>query len=79
VATVQTISGTGALSLVANFFKRFTPDGTKIYLPRPSWGNHRPVFSDADIEVGEYGYYNPATCGLDFDGMVADIEVGSCE
>eukprot|EP01101_Sappina_pedata_P004446 TRINITY_DN188_c0_g1_i1.p1 TRINITY_DN188_c0_g1~~TRINITY_DN188_c0_g1_i1.p1 ORF type:complete len:425 (+),score=200.61 TRINITY_DN188_c0_g1_i1:67-1341(+) len=73
VVSSQTLSGTGALSLVAAFLQRFMP-GKTIYLPSPTWANHTPIFKDAGLQVAEYKYFLPATCGIDFNSMVADIE-----
>ena len=44
-----------------------------IYLPKPSWGNHTPIFKHAGFNVGGYTYYDANTCGLDFAGAMADI------
>lgn len=37
VATVQTLSGTGALRVGGEFLKRHHGPGTIVYLPNPSW------------------------------------------
>jgi aspartate aminotransferase, mitochondrial len=56
------------------FLERFYPHGKNIYIPTPSWANHRAVFSDSGLEVKQYKYYNKDTIGLDFDGMIADLK-----
>ncbi|KAB1671787.1 aminotransferase class I/II-fold pyridoxal phosphate-dependent enzyme, partial [Klebsiella pneumoniae] len=73
IAVTQSISGTGALRIGAAFLARFHPS-KKIYIPTPSWANHKAVFSDSGLEVEQYRYYNKDTIGLDFDGMIADIK-----
>ncbi|KAJ5959251.1 uncharacterized protein N7479_006401 [Penicillium vulpinum] len=70
----QTISGTGALRIGGAFLKQFYPGAKKIYLPNPSWANHKAVFSDSGLEVAQYSYYNKETIGLDFEGLIADIK-----
>ncbi|KAJ6188759.1 hypothetical protein N7519_003667 [Penicillium mononematosum] len=70
----QTISGTGALRIGGAFLKQFYPGAKKIYLPNPSWANHKAVFSDSGLEVAQYRYYNKDTIGLDFEGLIADIK-----
>ncbi|KAJ5383497.1 Pyridoxal phosphate-dependent transferase major region subdomain 1 [Penicillium concentricum] len=70
----QTISGTGALRIGGAFLKQFYPGAKKIYLPNPSWANHKAVFSDSGLEVAQYSYYNKDTIGLDFEGLIADIK-----
>lgn len=71
--TVQTISGTGSLRIGANFLARFHPGPHDVYLPKPSWGNHTPIFRDAGMQLKAYRYYEPSTCGFDFKGALDDI------
>jgi len=72
--TIQGISGTGSLRVGAAFLQKWFPGNKTVYLPKPSWGNHTPIVKHAGMEVGAYSYYDPATCGLDFAGAVADIK-----
>ncbi|KAI9775829.1 MAG: aspartate transaminase aat1 [Geoglossum umbratile] len=74
IAITQSISGTGALRIGGAFFERFYPGQKKIYIPTPSWANHNAVFSDSGLKVEKYRYYNKDTIGLDFEGMIADIQ-----
>uniref|UniRef100_A0A672SGJ7 Aspartate aminotransferase n=1 Tax=Sinocyclocheilus grahami TaxID=75366 RepID=A0A672SGJ7_SINGR len=71
--TVQTISGTGSLRVGANFVSRFHNASRDVYLPKPSWGNHTPIFRDAGMQLKAYSYYDPKTCGFDFKGALDDI------
>uniref|UniRef100_W5MHG6 Aspartate aminotransferase n=1 Tax=Lepisosteus oculatus TaxID=7918 RepID=W5MHG6_LEPOC len=71
--TVQTISGTGSLRVGANFLSRFHTASRDVYLPKPSWGNHTPIFRDAGMQLKAYRYYDPKTCGFDFAGALDDI------
>uniref|UniRef100_A0A9J8AEE2 Aspartate aminotransferase n=1 Tax=Cyprinus carpio carpio TaxID=630221 RepID=A0A9J8AEE2_CYPCA len=48
--TIQTISGTGSLRVGANFVSRFHNASRDVYLPKPSWGNHTPIFRDAGMQ-----------------------------
>lgn len=70
-STVQALSGTGALRVAANFLKKFDPK--PIWLPKPSWGNHTPIFGHAGLEVKGYRYYDEKTMGLDIEGMLNAI------
>jgi aspartate aminotransferase len=76
LAMTQTISGTGALRIGGAFLARFFEGkgGKKIYLPTPTWGNHIPIFKDSGLEVVQYKYFDKKTNGLDFAGMVKDLE-----
>jgi aspartate aminotransferase len=81
--TVQALSGTGALRVGADFMRRFInlpgDNKKKVYVPNPTWGNHIPLYKDAGFEVKYYSYYDEKTCGLNFEGMVKDIEVRTKE
>eukprot|EP01113_Clastostelium_recurvatum_P043591 TRINITY_DN723_c0_g1_i2.p2 TRINITY_DN723_c0_g1~~TRINITY_DN723_c0_g1_i2.p2 ORF type:complete len:434 (-),score=127.58 TRINITY_DN723_c0_g1_i2:2063-3364(-) len=73
ITTVQSLSGTGALRLAAAYLGRFYKDH-KVYMPNPTWGNHIPIFKDSGCEIAEYRYYDDKTCGLNLEGMLADIK-----
>ncbi|KAI3329707.1 pyridoxal phosphate-dependent transferase [Ustulina deusta] len=74
LAITQSISGTGALRIGAAFLQRFFPGDKTIYIPNPSWANHKAVFNDAGLKVQQYRYYDKNTIGLDFDGLIADVK-----
>jgi aromatic-amino-acid transaminase len=71
--TVQAIGGTGALKIGADFLKRFAPD-SEVYISDPSWENHRALFESAGFKVNNYAYFDAATHGVNFAGMIADIK-----
>lgn len=73
VATTQTVGGSGALRVGADLLKRLLPHAT-IAISNPSWENHRAVFGAAGFEVVEYTYFDAATHGVDFAGMLADLQ-----
>ena len=70
--TVQTLGGTGALKVGADFLKQILPDA-KVAISNPSWANHEALFSAAGFPVVSYDYYDAATHGLNFDGMLASL------
>ncbi|MCC4621412.1 aspartate/tyrosine/aromatic aminotransferase [Xanthomonas cassavae CFBP 4642] len=72
VATSQTVGGSGALRVGADLLKKLLPTAT-IAISNPSWENHRAVFGAAGFEVVDYTYFDAATHGLNFDGMLADL------
>ncbi|ORX67373.1 aspartate aminotransferase [Basidiobolus meristosporus CBS 931.73] len=74
VAVAQSISGTGALRVGGTFLKRFYPHSKTVYIPTPTWGNHKAVFTDSGLEVAQYRYYDKNTIGLDIDGMLQDLK-----
>uniref|UniRef100_M4DP46 Aspartate aminotransferase n=1 Tax=Brassica campestris TaxID=3711 RepID=M4DP46_BRACM len=67
VAAVQSLSGTGACRLFADFQTRFNP-GSQIYIflfqPGPN----------AQVPQKTYHYYHPETKGLDFKGLMDDVK-----
>ena len=70
--TVQTLGGTGALKIGADFLKQLLPN-SKVAISNPSWENHRALFERAGFEVINYNYYDPSTHDLDFAGMLASL------
>ena len=69
VLTAQALGGTGALKIGADFLKWLKPNA-KVVISNPSWENHRALFERAGFPVETYPYYDAATHGLDFQGMV---------
>jgi aspartate aminotransferase len=71
-AAIQSLSGTGSCRLIAEFMQRFAP-GAKIYIPTPTWSNHHNIWRDAGVEESTFRYYDAATRGLDYAGMMEDV------
>jgi aromatic-amino-acid transaminase len=69
-ASFETLGGTGALKVGADFLKRLKPNA-KVAISDPSWENHRALFEGAGFEVVNYPYYDPTTRGVDFEAMKA--------
>ncbi|WP_343293284.1 amino acid aminotransferase [Vandammella animalimorsus] len=76
VATVQALGGTGGLKVGADFLKKLLPQA-KVLISDPSWENHRAIFQNAGFEVGTYRYYNAAQRGIDFEGLLADLQAAA--
>jgi aspartate aminotransferase, cytoplasmic len=69
---VQSLSGTGALTLGLNFLSKH---GYKyLYVSDPTWGNHKLMGKTNNFEVRNYKYYNEATKNLDFEALKQDLE-----
>ncbi|MGF6414372.1 aromatic amino acid transaminase [Paraburkholderia sp. MM5482-R1] len=73
IATLQTLGGSGALKVGADFLKRYFP-GSQMWISDPSWENHRVVFEGAGLTVNTYPYYDAQTGGLRFAEMLAAID-----
>ena len=79
VASCQTLSGTGALRIVAEYLCKYRQ--APIYVSNPTWGNHNQIFNALGMDVRQYRYFDKKTKGLDFAGMMADLKnatPGSC-
>ena len=73
IATVQTLGGSGALKVGADFIKRYF-SGSQVWVSDPTWENHRFIFERAGFEVGTYPYYDESSGGLKFDAMLSAID-----
>ena len=76
VATVQSLGGTGGLKVGADFLKHLNPHA-KVLISDPSWENHRALFTNAGFAVATYRYYDAAKRGVDFEGMLADLNAAA--
>ncbi|XP_011497433.1 PREDICTED: probable aspartate aminotransferase, cytoplasmic [Ceratosolen solmsi marchali] len=70
---VQTLSGTGALRVAAEFLARNLHFNT-FYYSKPTWENHRLIFLNGGFKNNfEYRYWNPDSRGIDLNGMIEDL------
>lgn len=74
VHSCQSISGTGALRLAMDFFKANFPSDVTVFIPSVTWGNHSGMLKSAGVKQGIYTYLDEAGTGLNFPGMLHDIE-----
>lgn len=70
--TAQALGGTGALKIGADFLRTVNPN-VKVAISDPSWENHRALFEAAGFDVVSYPYYDAATNGVNFDGMLSAL------
>ncbi len=70
VVTVQSLSGTGALRVGADFLRAVTP-ARQVMISDPSWENHQALFTRAGFDVKLYPYYSPE--GIAFDEMMGAL------
>jgi len=74
VSSLQALSGTGALRIVAEFVKTHLPaEAHEIWVSDPTWGNHPAIFQKAGLTTKTYPYWNPKTKGIDFEGMITTL------
>lgn len=70
VASVQTISGTGAVHLAAELVALTSTPPPAVYIGVPAWGNYKPLFKQSGIDAVEYNYYDAAAQGVDFASVL---------
>ena len=71
--TIQSLGGTGALKLGADFLSTILDNPTAV-VSAPTWQNHVAIFESAGFTVGSYAYYNKEQGCIDFPAMVASLE-----
>nr|WP_155109530.1 aromatic amino acid transaminase [Intestinirhabdus alba] len=72
VATIQTLGGSGALKIGADFLKRYFPD-SGVWVSDPTWENHVAIFQGAGFEVSTYPWYDAATNGVRVNDLLATL------
>ena len=73
VTGAQQPGGTGAIRQIFEMIQMATPDAT-VWISDPSWPNHEAILKYLGMKIGKYRYFDEATCGVDFDGMIADLD-----
>ncbi|CAK7207719.1 hypothetical protein SEUCBS139899_010530 [Sporothrix eucalyptigena] len=76
LASVQTLSGSGAIHTGAMFLKHGGVAGLSnvVYVGRPTWGNYEPLLRLAGFEVRTYNYYDAAANAMDVAAMLAALQ-----
>ena len=72
IAAAATPGGTGAIRQAIELIKMASPDAT-IWISNPTWPNHPSIIKYVGMKMAEYRYFDDETCGVDFDGMMADL------
>jgi aspartate aminotransferase len=71
--SLQTVGGTSALRVGGEFLSE--ESSKAIFIPNPSWSNHKRVFGKCGMMVHHYRYYDQTSHRIDFAGMCSDIEL----
>ena len=72
IATIQSVGGSGALKVGADFLKAAYPD-SQVWVSDPTWENHHALFGGAGFKVNTYPYFDAATGGVNFEGMLGAL------
>ena len=73
IATIQTLGGSGALKVGADFLKTYFPE-SEIWVSNPTWDNHVAIFNGASIKTHYYPYFDAQTRAVDFAGMLDTLQ-----
>ncbi|WP_096086331.1 amino acid aminotransferase [Agaribacterium haliotis] len=73
VASLQTPGGCGALRVLGETIVRANQKA-RLWASDPTWANHLPLLGSAGLQINNYRYYDFAGHGLDFDGMMSDLQ-----
>ncbi|MEQ9862630.1 aspartate/tyrosine/aromatic aminotransferase [Pectobacterium cacticida] len=73
IATIQTLGGSGALKVGADFLKRYFPH-SEVWVSDPTWENHIAIFEGAGFNVHTYPYFDSESLGVKFDAMLATLQ-----
>ncbi|KAL6798258.1 aspartate aminotransferase [Trichoderma sp. SZMC 28012] len=73
VASVQTISGTGANHLAVLLLAKCIVPQPKVFIGTPSWGNYKPMLDLVGLSTVEYPHYDEIDRTLDFPSILAAI------
>jgi aspartate/tyrosine/aromatic aminotransferase len=72
IATIQTLGGSGALKIGADFLFRYFPN-SQVWVSDPTWENHIAIFNGAGFKVNKYPYFDEQTCGVKFEAMLETL------
>ncbi|MCR0998959.1 amino acid aminotransferase [Serratia rubidaea] len=73
IATVQTVGGSGALKVGADFLHYYFPN-SQVWVSDPTWENHVAIFSGAGFKVNTYPYFDGESLGVRFDAMLSTLK-----
>lgn len=73
VATIQTLGGSGALKIGADFLKRYLPD-SGVWVSDPTWDNHIAIFEGAGINAKTYPWFDADSNGVKFEAFTACLK-----
>lgn len=74
--TVQSLGGTGALRIAAEFIKRQTKS-QNVWISAPTWPNHNAIFNAVGMTIRDYRWYDAEKKALDWDNLIADLSNAS--
>ncbi|GLA38127.1 hypothetical protein AnigIFM63309_005132 [Aspergillus niger] len=73
IASIQTVSGTGANHMAAHFLAHHLRP-KRVFIPSPTWINHKTIWANVGVPIAEYPYYSTKTRGVDLEGMLSVLK-----
>ena len=73
IGAVATPGGTGAIRQALELIRLASPEAT-VWLSNPTWPNHPSIIKYLGMKIAEYRYFDESTRGVDFAGMMADLQ-----
>ncbi|NNG80656.1 amino acid aminotransferase [Acinetobacter sp. ANC 5378] len=70
--TIQTLGGSGALKVGADFLKKYFPE-SDVWVSQPTWENHIAIFNGAGIHSHFYPYFDAVTNGVNVPAMLEKL------
>lgn len=70
--TIQTLGGSGALKVGADFLKKYFPE-SDVWVSQPTWENHIAIFNGAGIHSHFYPYFDATTNGVNVPAMLEKL------
>lgn len=72
IASIQTVGGSGALKVGADFLKTYFPD-SQVWVSDPTWENHVAIFAGAGFKVNTYPWFDSETNGVRFEALLETL------
>ncbi|MGE8032820.1 aromatic amino acid transaminase [Enterobacter mori] len=72
VATIQTLGGSGALKVGADFLKKYFPD-SGVWVSDPTWENHVAIFEGAGFKVATYPWFDSENNGVRVEALLEKL------
>lgn len=74
IVGVQGLSGTGSLRIGMEFFAEHYQGNKTVFVPNPSWPNHKNIVNRSNLKFEEYRYYDKEKKDLNLNGMLEDLD-----
>lgn len=73
ISTFQTIGGTGALKIAAEFLFKYQQMNT-IWIGTPTWENHNSIFQQSGFNIKNYTYYDEKNKTVNHQSIMEELE-----